>query len=163
MHAYRTQNAASVLMNGQVLVTGGNVDPDNPGPSVELYNPATQTWAITYYMNVNRQLHTASVLPNGKVLIAGGANHADDTFNSTEIYDPTVSNWTNAGNMFETEKDRTASILKNGNVFVTGNELSNVLTSYNDTRNLESSRKMFMSVDEKVSVISKENLTTTND
>jgi hypothetical protein len=129
-------------------------------------------------MHQNRILHTASVLPNGKVLIAGGADFNLNICNSTEIYDPTISNWTNAGNLFLTAEDRTVSLLKKGNVSVSGNELSNELPSnismlYNssmetftpsdNTRNLQSSRKIFMAVNEKTSIISKENLTISKD
>ena len=55
-------------------------------------------------------------------------------FNSAELYDPTTRYWTNVGNMFVAVERRTTSMLKNGTV---------------------------LSVNEKVSVSSKENFTTT--
>jgi hypothetical protein len=126
-------------------------------------------------MHVNRYTHTASLLPNGKILVAGGMNYNDTVLNSAELYDPTTSNLKNAGNIFVTAEDRTALVLKNGNGFISDNELSNGLqsnismlynssmetfTSSDNIENLQSSNKILMSANEKVSVIDKENFTT---
>ena len=66
----RRLHTASMLANGNVLVTGGN----NGGTlnRAELYDPSTGVWNITSNMNYARVYHTASVLTNGKVLVTGG-------------------------------------------------------------------------------------------
>src|SRR3974390_2297164 len=61
MNAAHTQGMATLLQNGQVLVTGANsggTAPALPGP--ELYSPATGTWAVTGQMNTPRIDATAT-------------------------------------------------------------------------------------------------------
>ena len=67
MHVERVGHRASLLLNGQVLVMGGDLTPGTLSLSAELYNPSTKTWTITDGMHVNREAHTASLLSNGKV------------------------------------------------------------------------------------------------
>ena len=71
----RFNHAATLLPNGQVLVTGGNAKvPGNlqAVPRAELYDPVAGTWAAAGTLNTSRASHTATLLPNGKVLVAGG-------------------------------------------------------------------------------------------
>jgi len=68
MVAARSRHTATLLPNGQVLVTGGN---DDPG-SAEVYDPATQTWTRTNNLSPSRARHTATLLPSGNVLVSGG-------------------------------------------------------------------------------------------
>ena len=68
-------HAAALLSTGQVLISGG-VGIGSPAPllaSVEVYDPATGTFAATGSMTTGREAHTATTLLNGKVLLAGGA------------------------------------------------------------------------------------------
>jgi len=58
---------ATLLQNGQVLVTGGLFT-----SSAELYNPSTGGWITTSSMPAARWYHTATLLSNGQVLVAGG-------------------------------------------------------------------------------------------
>ncbi|CAF4167187.1 unnamed protein product, partial [Adineta steineri] len=79
----RKYHTATVLGNGNVLVTGGL---GNMGylSITELYDPTTDTWTLTTNMNVARAYHSASILGNGNVLVTGGvnANH----LKSAELY-----------------------------------------------------------------------------
>ncbi|CAF1104535.1 unnamed protein product [Rotaria sordida] len=82
MNNGRWAHTASVLPNGEVLVTGGyNGTTLN---SAELYNPSTGTWTVINIMNNPRSSHTAFVLTNGKMLIAGGIDNMP--LNSAELY-----------------------------------------------------------------------------
>ena len=56
----REFHTATLLRNGQVLVTGGSGD-----TNAELYDPATGTWTATGSMAIARDEHTATLLPNG--------------------------------------------------------------------------------------------------
>src|SRR3712207_9426331 len=58
--------------NGKVLVVGGQAY-SGPPSSVELYDPATNTWSFAAPLSQARANHTATLLPNGKVLVAGGS------------------------------------------------------------------------------------------
>ena len=84
----RGGHTASVLTNGQVLVTGGynhDIAGWNYLNSIELYDPSTETWTNTSNMNSIRTDHTASVLTDGKVLVTGGWNGFTN-LNSAELY-----------------------------------------------------------------------------
>ncbi|CAF0866814.1 unnamed protein product [Rotaria sordida] len=117
MNSSRTIHTQSVLLNGKVLVTGGN-DSNSIVNSAELYDPSTRTWTTTGSMNNTRQSHTASLLTNGKILVTGGYN--GDGLNSAELYDPSTGTWTMTSSMINARMDHTASVLKNGAVLITG-------------------------------------------
>ncbi|CAF1072045.1 unnamed protein product [Rotaria sordida] len=117
MNSPRTIHTQSVLLNGKVLVTGGN-DSNSIVNSAELYDPSTRTWTTTGSMNNTRQSHTASLLTNGKILVTGGYN--GDGLNSAELYDPSTGTWTMTSSMINARMDHTASVLKNGAVLITG-------------------------------------------
>ena len=61
------------LNNGEVLVPGGNYQPETGEITAELYNPATGTWSLAGTMSVPRGSGAMAVLlDNGKVLAFGG-------------------------------------------------------------------------------------------
>ena len=62
-----------LLNNGDVLVPGGNYQPETGQPSAELYNPTLGTWTPAGSMSVPRGSGAASVLlKNNDVLAFGG-------------------------------------------------------------------------------------------
>ncbi|CAF4149736.1 unnamed protein product, partial [Adineta steineri] len=78
----REEHTASVLSNGNVLVTGGGGN--GFLNSVELYDLPTATWTTIASMNNPRRWHTSSVLTDGKVLVVGGSNVSP--LSSVELY-----------------------------------------------------------------------------
>ena len=92
LNTARSSHTATLLPNGQLLVTGGY----HSGPilaSAELYNPATGLWTTTGSMVTARGAHTAALLPNGKVLVVGGFD-GTSALASAELYDPATGLWT---------------------------------------------------------------------
>jgi|GEM_PF-2721211 N-acetylneuraminic acid mutarotase len=82
LNTARYDQAASILANGQVLVTGGCCGNNGtPLSSAELYNPSQGSWSTTASLQVPRTGHAAVYLTDGRILIAGGASSA-----STEFY-----------------------------------------------------------------------------
>jgi WD40 repeat protein len=116
MSVARDGHAATLLQNGQVLITGGG------SASAELYDPTTQAFtATTGSMMVARTGHSAtlldkSTLPNyGKVLVAGGGDQ------TAELYDPAVGTFTaTTGTMVTLRLGQTATLLQDGQVLVAG-------------------------------------------
>ena len=99
MHAAHTQGKATLLPDGQVLVTGANSGGGAPAlPSPELYDPVAGTWAVTGQMNTPRIDATATLLPDGQVLVAGGAAGFTAT-SSAELYNPATGTWAATGSM----------------------------------------------------------------
>jgi N-acetylneuraminic acid mutarotase len=70
MSTARVYHTATLLANGNVLVTGGG--DGSTLASAELYHPASNTWSDAGPMDHARIDHTATLLANGKVLVAGG-------------------------------------------------------------------------------------------
>jgi hypothetical protein len=113
----RLSQTASLLTNGQVLVTGGA-----NSTTTELYDSSSGTWTATGSLNTAREFHTATVLPNGKVLVAGGGTWGGPTVyvSSTELYDPVAGTWATANSMNDARGAHTATLLPNGKVLVAG-------------------------------------------
>ena len=124
MSTAREAHTATLLPNGEVLVTGG-IAFISGSPvifsSAELYNPATGTWTKTSSMSVGREQHTATLLPNGQVLVAGGF-HFDPSFNdsiaSAELFTPAKGKWTATGSLNTPRYDHVALQLVTGNPLV---------------------------------------------
>jgi len=95
----RTQLNATLLANGEVLVTGGsdgtgfNAPPTSDAVlSAELWNPATEQWKTLARMGHHRLYHsTALLLPDARVLSVGGGQPAASGFTddlTAEIFNP---------------------------------------------------------------------------
>lgn len=114
----RHKHEATLLPNGQVLITGGSDERDSEGAytSAELYDPATGSFAATGNMKAARYKHagTSVLLANGRILVAGGAS-------SAETYDPATRAFSSAkGSMGTRRLFSTATLLRNGRVLITG-------------------------------------------
>lgn len=89
----RALHTATRLLNGKVLLTGGEGDTPILGvyrllSSMELYDPATNTWLDAGHMlAAYRYSHTATLLWSGKVLLAGGnGNGPNGVVANAELY-----------------------------------------------------------------------------
>ena len=116
MSVARNQHVAVLLPNGKVLVAGGVRFPEalSNYQSVEIYDPASDSWSVTASTSTSHDRGTATVLQDGRVLIAGGQD------SSAEIYDPATATWSPAANMSKVRTNHTATLLSNGKVLVTG-------------------------------------------
>ena len=130
MNVGHTQGKATLLQNGQVLITGANSGGGAPLPSPELYNPATGTWAVTGQMNTARIDATATLLQNGQVLVAGGSGGGSNALASAELYNPATGIWSVTGSMHQGRSGlngagASATRLPDGEVLVAGGEDAN--------------------------------------
>jgi len=130
MHAAHTQGMATLLPDGQVLITGANSGGGAALPSPELYNPATGTWAVTGQMNTPRIDATATLLPDGQVLVAGGSGGGSNALSSAELYNPATGTWSVTGSMHQGRSGlngagASATLLPDGQVLVAGGEDAN--------------------------------------
>src|ERR1039457_4702645 len=110
----RQFHTATLLPNGQVLVTGGN-EQSGPISSAEIYDPPSGTFISTGNMIYTRGSHTATLLANGKVLITGGINLA-----TAEIYDPSAGTFNGTRSMAYQRSSHTATLLIDGKVLIAG-------------------------------------------
>lgn len=120
--------AATLLRNGNVLLTGGVSDVTGRFAGAELYNPVTGTFLSASDMRSARVWHSSNLLPDGSVLIAGG-----DTDNcsgsecffagsvaSAELYDPGTGLFTPTASMTTPRSLQRATVLRDGRVLMTG-------------------------------------------
>ena len=110
--APRIFHTATLLNDGQVLITGGS----DAGATAELFDPAIAEFSPVGSMGTTRTLHTATLLNDGQVLIAGGVG--SDT--SVELFDPATETFTTTGNMTTARSNHTATLLPNGHVLLAG-------------------------------------------
>ena len=124
----RFYHTATLLANGNVLVTGGT-DGTNSLTSAELYDGVNSTWTTTGSLVVARKAHTATSLPDGRVLVVGGTD-GTNPLASAELYDPATGIWSATGSLRSARYYHTATLLSNGTVLITGGtDGTNPLTS----------------------------------
>jgi hypothetical protein len=115
----REFHTATLLANGEVLVTGGCC----PSDTAELYNPSTGQWRTTGSMTVARDMHSAVLLHDGEVLVAGGQTGSNtDAFltNTAELYDPSADTFTATGSMNDARAAAPLTLLQNGEALIAG-------------------------------------------
>lgn len=115
------QGRAVTLLDGRVLLIGGNAEPAGAiaVTTSRLFDPLTSTWSLADAMNVARRYHTATVLLDGRVLVAGGA-FFNDSHGTAEVYDPALDTWTPTANLGGLRAEAEAILLPDGKVLVTG-------------------------------------------
>jgi len=119
----RYAEAATLLENGQILVTGGITDSGAPTSSAELYDPATNRWTLMASMHAARSWHTATLLRNNLVLVVGGLGldgKEEVTLSSAEVFDYRSNAWTVVQNLNDARSVHASSRLADGRVITVG-------------------------------------------
>jgi hypothetical protein len=125
MSSGRSMPSGVVLDTGKVLVTGGEVIEGGKlltHSSAELFDPATETFALTGSMSVGRIGHATVRLKEGRVLVVGGFGEGErrKLWTTAEIYDPGTGSFSTVGAMIATRVAPTATLLKDGRVLIVG-------------------------------------------
>ncbi len=124
MNAARDGQTATLLKNGQVLVTGGDNYTTGFLASAELYNPATGKWTLTGSMSIPRISHDTVLLQNGEALVAGGYNGSTpgmcNNQASAELYNPATGAWTVTGSLATARYSFALIVLGNGEALAAG-------------------------------------------
>ena len=120
----RARHTSTRLLDGRVLVAGGNSEPRGVGSlaSAEIYDPATDIWSSTASMTSDRDAHTATLLQDGRVLVAGGRSldTEQEAMSLVEAYDPSLGTWSPVNQMIAARAFHTATRLLDGRVLVVG-------------------------------------------
>jgi hypothetical protein len=123
MNIARLTHQATLLLNGDVLVSGGQGDSLIAIAQAEVFHPASGTWSITGSNIVARIEHTSTLLQDGRVLVVGGvgANASCSSNASAEAYDPVLGTWSLTGPLPATVGSGPAAVrLLDGRVLVSG-------------------------------------------
>ena len=123
MNNGRAWHTATLLLNGEVLVVGGQSTGQAPW-TAELFNPAGNSgigsWSFTSSFGNNLRVynHTETLLLNGTVLVTG---FYTDTYSSiVEFFNPSSNTWTPTTSMSTARSSSTANLLQSGRVLVAG-------------------------------------------
>ncbi|WP_438034893.1 CBM96 family carbohydrate-binding protein [Sorangium sp. So ce204] len=97
MSVARRHHNATLLPDGQVLVTGGTSasgfnNPDGAVLPAEIWNPVTEAWTVVASMQIPRLYHsTAVLLPDGRVVTTSGkgtGENVGEERRETQFYSP---------------------------------------------------------------------------
>jgi hypothetical protein len=145
MNVARPTANATLLPNGQVLVAGGATCCNNgccSGGSAELYNPNTETWALTGSMSFPRYGPLAGLLPDGQVLEVCNISDPGVPRCGAEVYAPASGTWSQDGAASPSAEGSYAyTMLANGEVLISGGQ--NVFGQDQQTHVLQSGATLF--------------------
>jgi N-acetylneuraminic acid mutarotase len=133
--------ADACVIDGRIYVSGGaSAWPGTDSPTlstVEVYDPATDTWTQASDMPRARFAHAASVV-NGKMYIFGGVNsemiklaeggklddgEMEEFFSIVEVYDPATDTWTTAADRLPTFRASLTAAVVDGRIYAIGGGL----------------------------------------
>jgi hypothetical protein len=127
MNAERAGHAATPLLNGKILITGGfrytgTVVLEN---TAEIYDPVSGKFTLTGAMRTPRMWHSATLLADGRVLVAGGfatpvADRPLEAIPTAEIWNPVDGVFTVTGSLPAGRGKHTATRLGDGRVLIAG-------------------------------------------
>lgn len=89
----RQRHTAELLNDGRIILIGGSGShallpgTGTAANTTEIYDPATNTWALDASMNTPRTDHASTKLDDGRIVVSGGTSTNGNT-GSTEIYTP---------------------------------------------------------------------------
>ncbi|MDD4004726.1 MAG: kelch repeat-containing protein [Elusimicrobiaceae bacterium] len=122
----RSNHTATMLPNGNILVTGGYTQGVTSGSitSAEIYYPSENAWVETSPLNTARQSHSAIMVPKGlyggNILVIGGYSNSQ-YLDSMELYNPVTSQWTALATTLTTKRaQNSATLMHNGNILICG-------------------------------------------
>ncbi len=142
--------AATLMPDGVVLVTGGSTDQGFATTGAELFDPSIHRWQpTTWPMATPRYGHTATLLADGKVLLTGGystqpqpsggfAYPVSELLTTSEIFDLRGNPGVRMGYSGILRFEHSATLLRNGTVLVVGSAYaSNADSQIFDPKNTE--------------------------
>jgi N-acetylneuraminic acid mutarotase len=113
----RSYHSAAVV-NGKIYVLGGAGEDNKPFGSVQVYDPATGTWAARANMPTARGLFGASAV-GGTIYAVGGTTIGLDKLAVVEAYDTVTDTWTRKADM-PTPRNALSTAVVDGKVYAIG-------------------------------------------
>ncbi|HEY1582961.1 MAG TPA: hypothetical protein VGF73_07680, partial [Chthoniobacterales bacterium] len=122
----RYGHTATLLLDGQVLVTGGVIDNFYPFTFyTETYDPATNAWSARGNLHNPRAFQGTALLQDGRVLTMGGETLGVGVLSSAEIFDPATGDWAETNPMIANRAFFDAIVLPDGKVLAAGGLAAN--------------------------------------
>jgi len=94
---------ATVALEGKIYVLGGGDTtflgtPSPPTATVQVYDPATDSWTMANPMLQAATNHAAAVV-DGRIYVAGGRTDVSPGVRTLQVYDPATGMWTRKADM----------------------------------------------------------------
>lgn len=113
----RAYHAAAVV-DGKIYVMGGAGADNKPVGSVQVYDPATRTWAARANMPTPRALFGAGTV-RGTIYTVGGTTRGLDKLAVVEAYDTATNTWARRADM-PTPRNALSTAVVDGKVYAIG-------------------------------------------
>lgn len=130
LNTTRASHTATLLANGDVLITGGVGGPSNSTlASADVYeSPSGFIWSTASNMTVARVRHRALLtkLPGGQAMVIGGAGPGFQHWTNVDLYDPATRTFQATAPLQTGRYWHTNTLLNDGTVLVVG---GNVVSS----------------------------------
>lgn len=112
----------TAVVDSKIYAIGGAVVGGERQPgidTVEIYDPATDSWSFSAPLTVPRADH-AAVAVNGKIYVVGGTRSVGiDALGTVEMFDPALGIWTRRRDM-PTQRLHHTAVAHNGKIYVFG-------------------------------------------
>jgi N-acetylneuraminic acid mutarotase len=109
---------SAAVVNGKIYLMGGAGADNKPFGSVEVYDPATGTWAARASMPTARGLFAAGAV-GGTIYTVGGTIAGRDKLAVVEAYDTVTDTWTRKRDM-PTPRNALSAAVVDGKVYAIG-------------------------------------------
>jgi N-acetylneuraminic acid mutarotase len=113
----RSYHGAAVV-NGRIYLIGGAGEDNKPFGSVQVYDPATGTWAARANMPTARGLFGTSVV-GGTIYAIGGTTAGRDKLAVVEAYDTATDTWTRRADL-PTPRNALSAAVVDGKIYAIG-------------------------------------------
>lgn len=145
MSVVRYLPASTAGPDGKIYVIGGNA-PFAPGfytTTVEVYDPATNTWSFVAPALQHHYAGAAAAGPDGRIYAIGGLGTSGNNPLLVEAYDPAANAWTRVADLPAGRELHSAVTGPDGHIYVIGGydgyTLSRTVVAYNVATNTWSS------------------------
>jgi N-acetylneuraminic acid mutarotase len=123
-------NSMVALLDGRMLVAGGDDENCTALSSAEVYDPSAGTWSLTGNMTYSRDNAMAVALANGQVLVSGGYSASAVGCTgvtaaaqaSAELYDPSSGKFAMTGSPLTPRAAGAVVLLSNGSALLVDGE-----------------------------------------
>jgi N-acetylneuraminic acid mutarotase len=112
----------AATVGGKLYAIGGATDgfqSPNATGTVEVYDPATNTWAAGVPMPTARAYAGGAAVEGGRVIVAGGRTQATDVLGVVESYDPATQAWSTLPSLPTARRDLAATSI-GGTLYAAG-------------------------------------------
>lgn len=116
---------AALAQNGKIYLIGGEgSSSSNPLNLVQIFNPASNSWAAGSPMPTARYGLGVVLGPAGLIYAIGGRSSATGPMNVVEVYNPTSNTWSTAAPMPTARNQFATCVGSDGKIYVIGGKIN---------------------------------------